>query len=95
MADRVVDFPEFWEGINWREIGWYDAKNLGLNFAEIAKRGASKSYCSASKLAKNFITGENEITQRNVRSMVTAYQKEYLTKDGTLNKFVEMIDFLA
>jgi hypothetical protein len=27
--------------------------------------------------------------------MVTAYQKEYLTKDGTLNKFIEMVDFQA
>ena len=27
--------------------------------------------------------------------MVTAYQKEYLNKDGTLNKFVDMIDFAA
>lgn len=27
--------------------------------------------------------------------MVTAYEKEYLNRDGVLNKFVSMIDFLA
>ena len=46
-------------------------------------------------LTKLFVTGDNEETSRNVRGLITAYQKEYLTKDGTLNKFVEMIDFVA
>lgn len=55
----------------------------------------SKSYSSASQLCRNFILGENEINQQEVRSLVLAYQKEYLTKDGTLNKFVDMRDFLA
>lgn len=55
----------------------------------------SKSYSVASMLSKLFVVGDNEETQRNVRGLVTAYQKEYLTKDGTLNKFVEMIDFQA
>lgn len=55
----------------------------------------SKSYFVASILAKLFILGENKETSKSVRAMVTAYQKEYLTKDGTLNKFVEMIDHIA
>ena len=55
----------------------------------------SKSYSSASQLCRNFILGENEINQQEVRSLVLAYQKEYLVKDGTLNKFVDIRDFLA
>ena len=55
----------------------------------------SKSYSVASALSKLFVVGDNEETQNNVRAMVTAYQKEYLTKDGTLNKFIEMVDFQA
>lgn len=94
-ADRIDDFPEFWEGINWRMMGWYYARKKALNFAEIAKRGASKSYSTASKLSKEFVIGENEISQRGIRGMVVAYTKEYLTKDGTLNKFESMIDFVA
>ena len=32
---------------------------------------------------------------KETRSIVTAYQKEYLIKDGVLNKFVSMADFIA
>ena len=95
IADRVVDFPEFWEGI-WLRFMYIEESRLNAQHsAEIAKRGASKSYSVAAILSKCFVVGDNEETQKNVRAMVTAYQKEYLTKDGTLNKFVEMIDFQA
>lgn len=95
MADRIVDFPEFWEGIWWRSIYIEIARKHGRHAAEIAKRGASKSYFVASILAKLFTIGENRNTSKRVRGMVMAYQKEYLVKDGTLNKFEEMKDFLA
>lgn len=55
----------------------------------------SKSYCMASILAHNFILGENRKADKDTRSTITAYQKEYLTKDGTLNKFEAIIDFCA
>lgn len=93
IADRIVDLPEFWEGIFWRFHYWEASRREAKHSAEIAKRGASKSYSVASALSKLFVVGDNEETQNNVRAMVTAYQKEYLTKDGTLNKFIEMVDF--
>ena len=37
-------------------------------------------------LAHNFVLGENRKAHKDTRSTITAYQKEYLTKDGTLNK---------
>ena len=95
VADRVIDFPEWWEGILYRSIYQYTARTNGHHSAEIAKRGASKSYFSASQLVRNFVLGENNENKEEVRSLVLAYQKEYLTKDGTLNKFVDMRDFLA
>ena len=95
IADRIVDFPEFWEGIWLRYLYIEESRLSAEHSAEIAKRGASKSYSVAAILSKCFVVGDNEETQKNVRAMVTAYQKEYLTKDGTLNKFVEMIDFQA
>lgn len=95
IADRIVDLPEFWEGIFWRFHYWEASRREAKHSAEIAKRGASKSYSVASALSKLFVVGDNEETQNNVRAMVTAYQKEYLTKDGTLNKFIEMVDFQA
>ena len=35
------------------------------------------------------------ISWKETRSLVTAYQKEYLIKDGVLNKFVSMANFVA
>ena len=55
----------------------------------------SKSYSMASILNHNFVLGENSIACKEIRSLVTAYQKEYLTKDGVLNKFISMADFCA
>ena len=103
QADRITAMPEVWEGIylrfhyldQARNGGKYDNWVGGKHAAEIAKRGCSKSYCMAALLAKLFICGENEESYKNVRGLITAYQKEYLNKDGTLNKFVDMIDFSA
>lgn len=103
QADRITAMPEVWEGIYFRfhyldqarNGGKYDNWVGGKHAAEIAKRGCSKSYCMAALLAKLFICGENEESYKNVRGLITAYQKEYLNKDGTLNKFVDMIDFSA
>lgn len=102
-ANRVEDFPEFWEGIYWRFHYMEQAANGGLynNFeggqhcAELASRGKGKSFSLASILSHDFILGVNEIAHNKVMSVVTAYQKEYLTKDGVLNKFSSMANFCA
>lgn len=102
-ADRVFDFPEVWEGIYWRfhyidqmrNGGLYNDFMGGNHGAELARRGASKSYSLGSIAAHNFILGENSVANRKVNTVITAYQKEYLTKDGTLNKFLSMADFCA
>lgn len=102
-ANRVEDFPEFWEGIYWRFHYMEQAANGGLynNFeggqhcAELASRGKGKSFSLASILSHDFILGVNEIAHHKVMSVVTAYQKEYLTKDGVLNKFSSMANFCA
>ena len=103
QADRIVDFPEIWEGIYWRFHYMHQARNGGLyndfmgsnHGAELASRGKSKSYSMASILTHNFILGENKEAWKETRSIVTAYQKEYLIKDGVLNKFISMADFIA
>lgn len=102
-ANRVEDFPEFWEGIYWRFHYMEQAANGGLynNFeggqhcAELASRGKGKSFSLASILSHDFILGVNKIAHNKVMSVVTAYQKEYLTKDGVLNKFSSMANFCA
>lgn len=103
QANRVEDFPQVWEGIYWRYHYKYQARYGGLynNFlggnhgAELASRGKSKSYSGASDLTHNFVLGEDKVSYKNTTSLVTAYQKEYLTKDGILNKFIIGADFCA
>lgn len=103
IGDRVVDFPECWEGVYLRAHYQYQARNGGLyddfvggkHSVEIASRGKSKSYYAAAILCKFFLLGENSISYDKVKCLVTAYQKEYLIKDGTLNKFIDGIDFCA
>ena len=94
-ADRVEAMPEFWEGVYWRFHCLDQAANIGKHYAELASRGKSKSYSLASILSHIFVIGENEEAHEKVKGIVTAYQKEFLTKDGTLNKFIDMINFCA
>lgn len=102
-ADRVEALPECWEGIYWRfhcleqasEGGLYNNFEGGQHMAELASRGKGKSYSLASILNHIFVVGENEEANEKVKGIVTAYQKEYLTKDGVLNKFVDMANFCA
>lgn len=102
-ADRIEALPECWEGIYWRfhcmdqasNGGIYNNFQGGQHMAELASRGKGKSYSLASILNHIFILGENEEAHEKVKGIVTAYQKEYLTKDGVLNKFVDMANFCA
>lgn len=103
IADRVIDFPEVWEGVYYafhyidqmRNGGLYNDFKGGQHGAELARRGAGKSYMLGSMSAHNFIFGENEQSKREHKTIVTASQKEYLTKDGTLNKFMAIADFCS
>ena len=102
-ADRVEALPECWEGIYWRfhcldqasNGGLYNNFEGGQHMAELASRGKGKSYSLASILNHIFVVGENEEAHEKIKGIVTAYQKEYLTKDGVLNKFVDMANFCA
>jgi hypothetical protein len=102
-ADRVEALPECWEGTYWRfhcldqasNGGLYNNFGGGQHMAELASRGKGKSYSLASILNHIFVVGENEEAHEKVKGIVTAYQKEYLTKDGVLNKFVDMANFCA
>lgn len=55
----------------------------------------SKSYSIAAILCKMFLLGESLTSLNKVKCAVSAYQKEYLIKDGTLNKFMDGIDFCS
>ena len=61
----------------------------------ITTHNCGKSYSLASIMSHNLILGESSEVKRRVITVLTAYQKEYLSdsKDGTLSKFKPGINF--
>lgn len=61
----------------------------------VATHNCAKSYSLSSIMGHNLILGESEESKRRVITVLTAYQKEYLSdnKDGTLSKFKPAINF--
>ena len=84
-GERVIDFPEVWEGIYYRfhyieqaRKGGIYCKEGGKNGSEVSSRGKSKSFTMAAIMAKYFVLGESGDVNKAVKSMATAYQKQYL-----------------
>lgn len=103
-ANRIEGFPSVWEGIYWRfhymeQARWggkYNDFKGGNHGAELARRGAGKSYSLASYAARNFILGQNKEAYKRITTILAAYQGEYLSaKDGTISKFTPIIDHCA
>ena len=61
----------------------------------IQTHNCAKSYSLSAIMGHNLILGESEESRRRVITVLTAYQKEYLSdnKDGTLSKFKPAINF--
>lgn len=94
-AIRVEEFPFFNEGNAWRYCYLYEARENGHHAIELAKRGCAKSFSLSAIMGHNLILGENKLSNRRNITVLTAYQKEYLSdsKDGTLSKFKPAINF--
>lgn len=95
-AIRKESFPFFFEGIYWRFHYLHNAREQGKHAIELAKRGCAKSYSLATIMSHNLIIGETDEEKTRRTTVLTAYQKEYLKddKDGTLNKFRPLINFI-
>lgn len=95
-AIRKESFPFFFEGIDWRYKYMYQAREEGHHAIELARRGCGKSYSLAAIMSHNLILGETAESKRRTITVLTAYQKEYLSdsKDGTLSKFKPAINFI-
>ena len=94
-AIRVEEFPFFNEGNAWRYTYLYYAREQGHHAIELAKRGCAKSFSLSAIMGHNLILGENDKAKKRNITVLTAYQKEYLSdsKDGTLSKFKPAINF--
>ena len=96
VASQVPDFPLFWEGVYYRFHYIHQARIAHKHGIELARRGCGKSYSIAGMMSHNLVLGENEFSKNEVTTILAAYLKEYLSdKDGTLNKFVKMKDFVS
>lgn len=95
-ASRANDsFPDFYDGDYWFFHYLDRARDNGAHTCTLKKRGSGYSFKGAAKLARNFLLGEDEASSEGAASFAIANEKEYLTKDGVLNKFVAMLDFLG
>ncbi len=94
-ADRTQGLPNVYMGDYLYFHYIEQARNRGEHGCTLKKRGAGYSYKGGAMLARNFILGESEVSRAKIKSFAIADEKEYLVKDGTLNKFVDIIDWCA
>lgn len=95
-ASRATNsFPDFYDGDYWFFHYLEAARDNGSHTCTLKKRGSGYSFKGAAKLARNFLLGEDERSSEGAASFAIANEKEYLVKDGVLNKFVDMLDFLG
>ena len=101
IIDRVFDFPNVYDGDYWFYHYLEQAKKYkddfiqGMHGACIKARGKGYSFKGAGMLARRFVLGNSLEAQKKIKSLALASEKEYLTKDGILNKFVDIIAHCA
>ena len=95
QSDRVEAFPYVYDADYWFYHYVEIARAHGMHGANLKRRGCGYSVKASNMMAKNFILGDNSRARKKVKSFAIANEKEYLTKDGILNKFVATIDFCA
>lgn len=95
-AQRIIDFPDIWEGHYYKFHYLQQAREAGKHSLELSRRGSGKSFTGASLLAKRFVLGESEEVNRRVQCVVSAAEKKHLTgANKILDMFVYYIDYLA
>lgn len=95
-AERIIDFPDIWEGHYYLFHYLEQARSNGHHAGMLASRGKGKSYSGASRLAKRFILGESKDVNKKVQCVVTASERKYIQgANQILDMFVYYIDFLA
>lgn len=93
--DRITALPNVYDGDYIFFHYLEKARKTKKHTATLKKRGCGFSFKGGAKLCRNFIFGESAVSMKNTNSFAIAGSKEYLTKDGVLNKFLAMADFCA
>ena len=93
QADRLEGFAYVYDADYWFFHYVEQCRALGMHGANLKRRGCGYSVKASNMLAKNFILGDTTKAKEKVKSFAIANEKEYLIKDGILNKFVTVIDW--
>lgn len=97
-ARRWTDFPEVYDGDYFYFHYLEKARDAGMHGAILKRRGCGASFKGAAMLGRNLVLGENEYDPA-VRAPTTSYaianEKEYLIKDGILNKYISNVNWCA
>ena len=95
QADRLEGFAYVYDADYWFFHYCEQARAQGMHGANLKRRGCGYSVKASTMLSKNFILGDSTKAKKKVKSFAIANEKEYLIKDGILNKFVNNIDWCA
>ena len=95
QADRLKGFAYVYDADYWFFHYVEQCRAVGMHGANLKRRGCGYSVKASNMLARNFILGDSIKAKEEVFSFAIANEKEYLTKDGILNKFVSVIDWCA
>jgi len=71
------------------------AKEAGQHAGLLKRRGVGFSYIGGSGLARLLIIGDTSLNWSDLQAFAIASEKEYLTKDGILNKFDSNVSWCA
>jgi len=91
-ADRVEDFPNFYDGDYYYFHYLEDCREEGKHGSVLKSRGKGFSFKGGGGLAKHFVLGATKESTKGVKAFAIADEREYLTKDGVLNKYIDMVD---
>jgi len=86
--ERIKAFPDYWDSDKQFFDAVEEAENNGQHLAVLKARGKGYSFKTASMLNRNFFLIEGSI------SYAIASEKEFLVKNGILNKAWEMMNFV-
>jgi hypothetical protein len=95
QAERIHAFAYVYDADYWFFHYCEQARAVGMHGANLKRRGCGYSVKASNMLAKNFVLGDTTKAKKNVKSFAIANEKEYLIKDGILNKYVSVINWCA
>ena len=94
-AERYKGFPDVYDGSYLHYHYIEQAKCAGKHGGEMKRRGVGFSYEGGSGLTRLAVLGDTSFNKGGVKAFAIASEKEYLIKDGILNKFEDNIDWCA